>query len=148
MQRSLLFPLALATAVSAAPACTNNQSNNTVCNTTSGSYDILCQIDYGGGDLASQGGLASFEDCIALCDATANCIDVSYGPGGGNCWMRSILGTPSSNGGIWPGRSRLVDPQITCNNNDSNGTIYEAAQGGYYQVISGVDYVGGDLTTT
>jgi hypothetical protein len=146
---ALLLSLASASVAFAAPLdCSNNQSNNTVYDTAVASYDILCGVDYAGGDVAAQTGLASFEDCIDLCDETLNCIDVSYG--GGTCWMKSSLGTPSQNGGIWTARSRVTrtNTEVTCNDNKSNGTVYGAAEGGYFQVLCGLDYAGGDLAAS
>jgi hypothetical protein len=144
---ALLFSLASASVAFGALDCTNGASNNSVYVTTSGvSYDILCQVDYAGGDVAAQGGLASFEECIELCDATSTCIDVSYAPGG-TCYMKSSLGNLNPNGGIWTARSRstLNSLDVTCLGNKSNGTIYEAPEGGYFQILCGVDYAGGDL---
>ncbi len=47
-----------------------------------------------GGDLTASTA-ATFEDCIADCDQTPGCIDVSYvAP---SCYMKSELGTPSYN---------------------------------------------------
>jgi hypothetical protein len=149
VRAALLFSLASASVVFAAPLdCTDGKSNNVIHNTTVGSYDILCGVDYAGGDVAAQGGLASFEACIELCDATPKCIDVSYA--GGTCWMKSSLGTPSTNGGIWTARSRLTrtDNEVTCLDNKSNGTIYDAADGGSFHVLCGIDYAGGDLAAT
>lgn len=146
---ALLFSLASASVVSAAAPldCTNNESNNTVYNTTSNSYDILCKVDYAGGDVAAQGGLASFEACIELCDDTPTCVDVSYAPGG-TCYMKSSLGAPNPNGGIWTARNRKTLNEITCVGNKSNGTVYEAPEGGYFKVLCGLDYAGGDLSAT
>jgi hypothetical protein len=129
--------------------CSNNQSNNTVYDTAVASYDILCGVDYAGGDVAAQTGLASFEECIDLCDETLSCVDVSYAPGG-TCWMKSSLGTPSQNAGIWTARSRVTrtNNEITCVDNKSNGTVYGAAGGGYFQVLCGLDYAGGDLAAS
>ncbi|KAK0739721.1 hypothetical protein B0T21DRAFT_410054 [Apiosordaria backusii] len=146
---ALLLGLATVSVAFAAPLdCSNGESHETVYNTTVGSYDILCGVDYAGGDIGAQGGLASFEDCIELCDFTQGCIDVSYG--GGNCWMKGSLGTAVSNGGIWTARSRLTrtDNEVTCLNNRSNGTIYDAENGGSYQVLCGIDYAGGDIGAT
>lgn len=146
---ALLVALTSASVALAAPLdCSSGQSNNTVYNTAAGSYDILCQIDYAGGDLASTGNVASFEDCIGLCDTTAGCIDVSYGPGAGICWMKSSLGTPSTNGGIWSARSKGTRTELTCLNNQFNGTIYDAAGGGFYLILCGIDYAGGDVAAT
>jgi hypothetical protein len=145
---ALLFCLASASAALAAPLdCSNFQSNNTIYQAAVGSYDIICQVDYAGGDLLAQGGLATFEDCIELCDDTPGCIDISYAPGGGNCWMKSMLTTALWNGNIWTARSRVIKAGggVTCVNNRDNGTIYDAVNGGSYQVFCGVDYAGGDM---
>lgn len=148
---TFLATLASARLAVAAPLdCSSGQSDNTIYNTTAGSYDIICHVDYAGGDIAAQSGLATFEDCIELCDVTAGCIDVSYGPGGGDCWMKDSVGTPVGNGGIWTARSRIsrTDEEVTCVDNRSNGTLYDAADGGSYQVLCGIDYAGVDLAAT
>ncbi|KXX80938.1 Plasma kallikrein [Madurella mycetomatis] len=148
---TLLVTLASARIAVAAPLdCSSGQSDNTIYNTTVGSYDIICHVDYTGGDIAAQSGLATFENCIELCDVTAGCIDVSYGPAGGDCWMKDRVGTPVGNGGIWTARSRIsrIDEEVTCVDSRSNGTLYDAAGGGSYQVLCGIDYAGVDLTAT
>lgn len=105
---ALILYLASASIVFAAPLdCSSGQSNNAVFNTTVGSYDIICGVDYAGGDVAAEGGIATFGECIELCDVTPGCIDVSYGPGSGNCWMKGSIGTPVENGDIWTARSRI-----------------------------------------
>ena len=150
VKAALLLSQASASVAFAAPLdCSDGQSDNTVYNATVGSYDIICHVDYAGGDVAAQTGLASFEDCMELCDATPTCIDVSYAPGG-TCYMKSSLGTPNPNGGIWTARSRntRTDNEITCLDDKSNGTIYESPEGGYFQVLCGIDYAGGDLSAT
>ena len=147
---ALLLSLASASLGFAAPLdCTNGESNNAIYETATGSYDILCQVDYTGGDVAAQGGLASFEACIELCDATPACIDVSYAPGGA-CYMKSTLGTPNPNGGVWTARSRsiLTSDAVSCVDNKSNGTVYETLDGSYFRVLCGLDYAGADLAMT
>ncbi|KAK4103933.1 hypothetical protein N658DRAFT_521765 [Parathielavia hyrcaniae] len=142
----LFLSLASASLALAAPLdCTDNLSDGSVYDSAAASYDILCGVDYAGGDVAAQTGIASFEECIELCDATSDCIDVSYAPSG-TCWMKSTLGTPAPNGGIWTARNRIT--QITCEDNKSNGTIYDAAEGVSFQVLCGIDYAGGDLAAT
>jgi len=128
--------------------CTNGESDGTVYTSAAGSYDIVCHVDYAGGDVAAAGGLASFEDCIDLCDNTPTCIDVSYAPGGA-CYMKSSLGAANPNGGIWTARSRAArTDDVTCVDNKANGTIYDAADGGYFEILCGIDYAGGDLAAT
>lgn len=85
--------LMLVGSVIAAPApgvtCDGNLSNGTVYVGAHASWDIICAVDYGGGDMASHG-VSSFEECIILCDTTAGCIDVSYAPWG-MCWLKNVL---------------------------------------------------------
>ncbi len=149
---ALLLSLASASVAFAAPLdCSSNQSNNTIYTSPAGaSYDIICSVDYAGGDVAAQGGVATFEDCIDLCDAQATCIDVSYAGPGGSCYMKSSLGTPNTNGGIWTARNRSTrtNTEVTCLDKKSDGLVYEGAAGGYYQIVCGVDYAGGDLMAT
>ncbi len=146
---ALLLSLASASLGFAAPLdCTNGESNNAIYETATGSYDILCQVDYVGGDVAAEGGLASFEACIELCDATPACIDVSYAPGG-TCYMKSTLGPPNPNGGIWTARSRSIfTGDVSCVDNKSNGTVYETPDGSHFRVLCGLDYAGADLAVT
>lgn len=147
---ALLLSLASASLGFAAPLdCTEGESNNTIYETATRSYDILCGVDYAGGDVAAQGGVASFEACIELCDATPACIDVSYALGGA-CYMKSTLGTPNPNGGIWTARSRSprTGDAVSCEDNKSNGTVYETPDGSYFRVLCGLDYAGADLAVT
>ena len=56
--------------------CENNASDNVEYTTSkNGVYQIMCGVDYGGGDLLGTTA-DSFEDCIAACDDNADCIDV------------------------------------------------------------------------
>ncbi len=142
--------LSLASVAFAAPLdCSDGQSDNTVYNTTVGSYDIIYHVDCADGNVTARTSLASFEDYLELCDSTPKCIDVSYAPGG-TCWLKASVETPVSDGGIWTGRSRLsrTDNEVTYVNNKSNGTIYDAEDRGSYQVLCGIDYTGNDLTVT
>lgn len=145
----LLFLASSASLGFAAPLdCANGESNNAIYETATGSYDILCQVDYAGGDVGTQGGLASFEACIELCDVTPDCIDVSYAPNGGACYMKSTLGTANPNDGIWTARSRSALADVSCVDNKSNGTIYETPDGAHFQILCGLDYAGSDLAVT
>jgi hypothetical protein len=71
------------------PSCTGNRSNGTVYVADNASWDIVCAVDYAGGDMKAAG-VTSFKACIDLCDSTAGCIDVSYAPWG-MCWMKNVL---------------------------------------------------------
>ena len=67
------------TASPTALSCENNASNNVEYTTSkNGLYQIMCGVDYGGGDLLGTT-TDTFEDCIAACDDNADCIDVRYG---------------------------------------------------------------------
>jgi hypothetical protein len=54
-----------------------------------GSFLIECGIDHQGGDLTSTP-VKSFAECIAACDTTANCVDVSLS--GDMCYLKSSVG--------------------------------------------------------
>src|SRR5579871_3302188 len=63
-------------------------------------YLVECNIDHSGGDLPNDGQyVPSLDACIALCSATANCIDVSWVEGSpeGACYLKSSVGTASQN---------------------------------------------------
>lgn len=47
---------------------------------------------------------------------------------------------------ITPTTSSAVVSNLTCTNNASNGTIYQAANGGTYQVLCSLDSFGGDIS--
>lgn len=148
-RRATLTLLLLPSLVTAAPlSCTDNLSHETIYTTPPGiPYDILCYVDHPGNDLASHSGLATFEECIDLCDATRGCVDVSWFAPDGTCWMKRSVGEPVENGGIWTARSRVErgDKDVTCVDGLSNGTRYEAVGGGVFEVLCGIDYAGGDL---
>lgn len=56
--------------------CADNASDQAVYAGASGAtYQIMCGVDYGGGDLLGTT-TDTFEDCIAACDDNADCIDV------------------------------------------------------------------------
>ncbi len=64
--------------------------------------------------------------------------------------MKSTLGTPNPNGGVWTARSRsiLTSDAVSCVDNKSNGTVYETLDGSYFRVLCGLDYAGADLAMT
>ncbi len=56
--------------------CEDNVSDNVEYTTSkNGVYQIMCGVDYGGGDILGTNA-ETFEDCIAACDDNADCIDV------------------------------------------------------------------------
>ena len=76
---SLVGAIETPTAPDTSLSCLNKKDDAKVYNVPSGGhYLIQCGLDYAGGDFAASG-VASFEACIAACDAEASqCVDVSY----------------------------------------------------------------------
>ncbi|KAK8257222.1 WSC domain-containing protein [Phyllosticta capitalensis] len=69
-----------------------------VYNTTAGSgYIIECYTDHFAGDMGSTS-TASFEGCIAACDAASGCVDVSYVYGA--CYLKNSAGAASTNNNV------------------------------------------------
>ncbi len=67
---------AVASSTSTPLSCENNASNYVKYTTSKNAvYQVMCGVDYGGGDLAGIT-TATFEDCIAACDDNTECIDV------------------------------------------------------------------------
>ena len=70
--------IASSTASSKPLSCENNASNYVKYTTAkNGLYQVMCGVDYGGGDLLGTT-TDSFEACIAACDDNTDCIDVRY----------------------------------------------------------------------
>jgi hypothetical protein len=64
--------------VSTALSCLNKKDNGKSYTAPSGDiFTIECGLDYAGGDLDATN-TATFEECIAACDANQACVDVSY----------------------------------------------------------------------
>lgn len=91
------------TAVStAAPVCPG--SDGVTYQLASGStFLIECSVDRIANDLKTVDPVANFAACIAVCDTTANCKDVSFtgGTGAGACYLKSAAGGISTNAGVW-----------------------------------------------
>ncbi|KAK1764282.1 kelch domain-containing protein [Phialemonium atrogriseum] len=103
-------------------SCENGQNNGTIFTTPAGNeYDILCQVDYGGGDLRMVP-VSNFEACLDACDAEPACVDVSFS--GGACYMKDRLNSPSSSPWVWTGRYRgkagQSDPSPTASASQSS----------------------------
>ncbi|KAF2086174.1 hypothetical protein K490DRAFT_67094 [Saccharata proteae CBS 121410] len=75
-------------------------------------YVIECGVDHYGGVLGTYGNIASMEQCISLCDSSANCVDISYyynanNPGASTCYTKYIVGTSitdASASNVWGAR--------------------------------------------
>ncbi|KAK4107785.1 hypothetical protein N656DRAFT_676771, partial [Canariomyces notabilis] len=145
--------LLLAAGVSAVPrlmtrdsvTCENNASNMTVYAATNAQFDILCGVDYAGGDMASQS-VSTFEECITLCDSTPGCVNVAFAPWG-MCWMKNQNTSPSPNSGIWTAKSRATPSGPTCADNFSDKKTYITPAGITFEIACGVDYTGGDMSS-
>ncbi|KAK5743976.1 hypothetical protein LTR17_002314 [Elasticomyces elasticus] len=86
-----------APAASGTPAICPNYNSTQWTNANNEQYDIGCGYDYNGDspgfEKPAQAAL-SFENCMEICDATYNCIAVSYvgGNGAGTCYLKSTDG--------------------------------------------------------
>ncbi|MCJ1332648.1 hypothetical protein MMC10_009341, partial [Thelotrema lepadinum] len=134
-------------------SCVNKQSDGTTYQSGQRSYSIHCGADYYGGDLSSAT-TSTLDLCIAACDSTDGCIDVSYS--GNNCFMKNKLNTLTKNGNVNTAVLTSAEPGAsdpgpstgpTCVNDQSNGQQYTATSGAIFDIICGVDYYGGDLTS-
>ena len=127
--------------------CEGNASNNTVYKSSKGgSFLVLCGVDYGGGDMAASS-QPTFQQCIDLCDATDGCVDVSYS--GGACYLKNTINSPSAAAWVWTARKTVVEPSkppLSCEDSQSNGTIFTTPAGNEYDILCQIDYGGGDLS--
>ena len=122
--------------------------NTTYSHGTESQYQILCDTDFAGGDLAAIAA-ETFADCIAACDANDECVDVSYGFRTTTCWLKGTITTPNSAEGIWTARKKTEEETgpktvVTCENNASNNTVYKSGASSFL-VLCGFDYGGGDM---
>jgi hypothetical protein len=129
--------------------CEENASNNTIYKSDDSAFLVLCGFDYGGGDM---GGSVqpTFADCMDLCAATQDCVDVSYA--GGFCYMKNTLTTLSPAGWVWTGKKVVkttdpepTGPELTCVDGAMDGKTFTASSGNQYSIICGREYPGGDL---
>ena len=135
-------------------------SNGTIFTATSGdTYQVQCFLDHNDGDMPNMpvytSGLA---DCIASCEATTGCVDVSWVPGTpqGPCYLKSKVGTPVSAGNVW-GAIRVYPvttgtatsyalPTPTSTTCPSiNNTVYTSTCGAEFLIECSTDHAGGDL---
>ncbi len=150
LTKSAAAALLLAAGVSAAPSltavtCENNASNATVYTAQNAQFDILCGVDYAGGDMGAQG-VSTFAECITLCDSTPGCVNVAFAPWG-MCWMKNQNTTPSPNSGIWTAKSKTGLTGLTCIDNFSDKKTYTSPDGAVFDIACGVDYAGGDMSS-
>ncbi|KAK4182333.1 hypothetical protein QBC35DRAFT_396162 [Podospora australis] len=142
--------LLLAVGASAAPTavptvtCENNASDGTVFTAQNAEFDIICGVDYAGGDMGAQG-VATFAECITLCDTTPGCVNVAFAPWG-QCYLKNKNTTPTANPGIWTAKGKKGLSGLTCVNNFSDKKTYTTHSGSTFEIECGVDYGGGDMS--
>jgi hypothetical protein len=135
------------------PTCEGNQSNGTTLTTAAGgTFDLLCGIDFFGGDLDSAAGV-TFQQCIDRCDGVAACLDVAYVEEGGFCYLKNRLTPALSNPNVWSARKHVTAANIStidisCDDPGTNGTAYSATTGSTYRILCGLDHYGGDIGST
>lgn len=141
MYTSTLF-ISLAAAATASAALSCPDSDGTYFTASSGvSYKVECGVDHVGGDMPNSPVWAStLDDCIAECDSTSGCVDVSWVPGTpGPCYLKSSVQSPSANSGVWG----AVRNGNTCASID--GTTIAISGDTFYTVECGEDRIGGDM---
>jgi hypothetical protein len=86
------------------PTCTNIAAPIACPASNESYYDnayIECGINYAAGNIAGTGATtATMELCIASCLNTASCVGGNWLPGPKNCYLKSTIGTKSSNAGV------------------------------------------------
>ncbi|OJD35908.1 apple protein [Diplodia corticola] len=131
-------------------SCWDKASDGQVFQATNAQWDIVCGSDYAGGDMGTSW-VNSFEECIQDCDATTDCVDVSFvWPNA--CYKKNVLGTASAVDSVWTARkkssgtgsSTSASTALSCDNSASDGVKYTSSKGTFL-VECGVDYAGGDM---
>ncbi|KAK4663961.1 uncharacterized protein QC763_501310 [Podospora pseudopauciseta] len=64
-------------------------------------YEILCGVDYGGGDIGASS-QATFSGCLAACDTASGCLGVAYS--NGQCYLKGTLNNPAAVAHVWGAR--------------------------------------------
>ena len=131
--------VAATAAAAASPASTLScpSANGTAFSSNGNTFNIECAIDHSGGDLSSVS-TGSLDACIAQCAATSSCVDVSYVPSNGMCYLKSQLNAGVANTSVWSARVGA----LTCPSN--NGTVYNV-NGTIFSLECYLDRAGGDL---
>ena len=129
------------------------QNNGMVYQSGGRSYTIHCSRDYFGGDL-SLVTASTLELCIAKCDATSGCIDVSHT--GNQCYLKNKLSVLSGNQNVDTAVLTSAEQQAggtnsssapTCEDSTVFGLQYTASNGLVFTIECSGDYKGGDLTS-
>ncbi|KKY15345.1 putative kelch domain-containing protein [Diplodia seriata] len=131
-------------------SCLNNASNGLTFPAQNSQWNIECGTDYAGGDMGTSW-VDSFEACVRDCDTTAGCITAAFvWPNA--CYKKNVLTAPVSNSAVWTAKKAGVSEATTsaslsCESNKSDGAQYTTSKG-IFQVQCGVDYAGGDLSSS
>ena len=130
-----------ATPISTEPSSTNYTSP------AGAVYEIIYDQEYYGGDLSAIGA-ATFKDCIAICDWTTSCVDVSWV--NGICYMKQQLNELVIADGVSTAK-KITGPNVkakaplTCELGVANGTTFKTERGNFYEILCGYDFPGGDI---
>lgn len=128
---------ATSAATSASMPLSCPSANGTAYGSNGLTFNIECSLDHAGGDL-SGANTGTFDACIALCSATATCVDVSFAPASGMCYLKSTLNAAVANSGVWGARVGA----LSCPNN--NATTYNI-NGTLFSLECYIDRAGGDF---
>ncbi|KAK0710441.1 hypothetical protein B0T21DRAFT_404982 [Apiosordaria backusii] len=91
--------------------CAGGQPSTPTHTTSEGrAYEILCGVDFGGGDIAASS-QATLNSCLAACDSTKGCLGVAYA--GGQCYLKGTLNPPTEVGHVWGARLLSVQSSTT-----------------------------------
>ncbi|KAI4947330.1 hypothetical protein J4E91_006682 [Alternaria rosae] len=91
-----------------APGLSCPASDGATFTTPQGDFVVECFIDRTNFDIGvAPGNPADYEQCIQACGSTSGCQAVSYLPNG-PCYLKSGLGAPRSNSGVWGARIASV----------------------------------------
>ncbi|KAJ4376507.1 hypothetical protein N0V86_006619 [Didymella sp. IMI 355093] len=132
-----------------APTCDGpTNSDGAVFPTASGDFEIICGKDYGGNDLDATDA-KDFADCINICAANVQCVDVAFNYG--RCYLKKALGDLSVNAGVWTAKRvgtttapAVPTPQapaaLSCVDNKDDTHVR-----GNFTVQCGNDHYGADI---
>ena len=88
-------------------SCVNNLSNGQQYTASSGAvFDIICGVDYYGGDLKMLD-TATFTSCIEACAANTQCVDITYV--GTSYHLKNVLQSPVT-GSVWTAKLHAGNP--------------------------------------
>lgn len=131
--------------------CVGKASHQATYTSVSGAvFQVLCGVDYAGGDIAAAD-KATFAECIDACATSPGCIDVSYA--GTACYMKDRLGDAVEREWVWTakvvveagtGGDNNEDSALSCEDSKSDGQVFEATNDNF-EITCGKDYAGGDL---